>query len=44
MIKDAFATYLTCLNPDDYGRINMTGVILYGLILTTLYFIAINLF
>ena len=44
MVKDAFSMYLTCLNPDEYGRIGMMGVVLYGLILTILYFFIINLF
>lgn len=44
MIKDAFASYFMCLNPDNLGRIGMTGVVLYGLILTVLYFIISSLF
>jgi len=39
MIKDLFAQYFTSLNPDDTGRVNVKGVIIYGLILTVLYMI-----
>lgn len=37
MIREFFAKYFTCLNPDDEGRINIQGVIVYGLILTVLF-------
>ena len=37
MIKDFFAKYFTSLNPDDEGKINIQGVIVYGLILTIFY-------
>lgn len=40
MIKELFSQYFTSLNPDDFGRINVKGVIIYGLILTTLYIIS----
>jgi len=43
MVKDSIASYFTCLNPDKYGKVNMSGVILYGLILSVLYFVIINL-
>ncbi len=37
MIREFFAKYFTCLNPDDEGRINIQGVIVYGLILTVIF-------
>jgi hypothetical protein len=37
MIKDFFAKYFGCLNPDEEGKIGIQGVILYGLILTVLF-------
>ena len=37
MIKDFFSKYFTSLNPDDEGKINIQGVIVYGLILTIFY-------
>jgi hypothetical protein len=40
MIKDLFATYFTCLNPDDEGKVNVKGVIVYGLILTIIFMIS----
>jgi hypothetical protein len=39
MIKDLFDNYFTSLNPDDSGRVNVKGVIIYGLILTILFMI-----
>lgn len=39
MIKDGFSTYFTSLNPDEYGRVGAKGVIIYGLILTTLFMV-----
>lgn len=39
MIKDLFSQYFTSLNPDDTGRVNVKGVIIYGLILTILFMI-----
>ena len=39
MIKDFFARYFTCLNPDDEGKIGVQGVIIYGLILTILFLV-----
>ena len=39
MVKDLFAQYFTSLNPDDTGRVNVKGVIIYGLILTVLYMV-----
>lgn len=44
MIKDFFAKYFTSLNPDMEGKINVQGVIIYGLILTILYMIIRKLF
>lgn len=44
MIKDFFARYFSSLNPDSEGKINIQGVIIYGLILTICYMIAIKLF
>jgi len=40
MIKDLFASYFTCLNPDDEGKVNVKGVIVYGLILTIIFMIS----
>ena len=39
MIKDFFSNYFTSLNPDDEGKINVQGVIIYGLILAILFVI-----
>jgi len=39
MIKDFFARYFSSLNPDDEGKVNIQGVIIYGLILTVLFII-----
>jgi hypothetical protein len=39
MIKDIFAQYFTCINPDDFGKVGAKGVIIYGLILTVLFMI-----
>ncbi len=39
MIKDFFAKYFSSLNPDDEGKINLQGVIIYGLILTILFMV-----
>ncbi len=44
MIKDFFAKYFTCLNPDDEGKINIQGVIVYGLILTIFFILLKKLF
>jgi Fe2+ transport system protein B len=37
MIKDFFSKYFTSLNPDSEGKVNVQGVIIYGLILTVLF-------
>ncbi|AYV80148.1 MAG: hypothetical protein Gaeavirus12_6 [Gaeavirus sp.] len=39
MIKDFFGQYFTSLNPDDTGKVNVKGVIIYGLILTVAYMV-----
>lgn len=39
MIKDFFGKYFTSLNPKSDGAVDLTGVIIYGLILTTLFMI-----
>jgi hypothetical protein len=39
MIKDIFAQYFTCINPDDFGKVGAKGVIIYGLILTVFFMI-----
>lgn len=44
MIKDFFAKYFTSLNPDSEGKVNIQGVIIYGLILTILYMVTKKLF
>jgi hypothetical protein len=42
MIKDGFALYFTSLNPDESGRIGVKGVIIYGLLLTTIFILLRN--
>jgi hypothetical protein len=42
MIKDGFALYFTSLNPDNSGRIGVKGVIIYGLLLTTIFILLRN--
>lgn len=42
MIKDGFALYFTSLNPDNTGRIGVKGVIIYGLLLTTIFILLRN--
>lgn len=44
MIKDGFALYFTSLNPDESGRIGVKGVIIYGLLLTTVFILLRNYF
>ena len=44
MIKDFFAKYFSCLNPDDEGKIGIQGVIIYGLILTVLFMVIKKIF
>ena len=39
MIKDFFSKYFNSLNPDEEGKIGISGVIIYGLILTVLFMI-----
>jgi hypothetical protein len=38
-VKNFFASYITCLNPDDQGVISITGIIAYGVILCSLFVI-----
>ncbi len=40
MIKDFFSKYFTSLNVDSEGKVNIQGVIIYGLILTVLFTIS----
>ena len=40
MIKDLFSGYFTCLNADDEGKVGVKGVIVYGLILTTIFMLS----
>ena len=40
MIKDLFSGYFTCLNPDEEGKVGVKGVIVYGLILTTIFMLS----
>jgi hypothetical protein len=40
MIKDLFSKYFTSLNADSEGKVNVQGVIIYGLILTVLFTIS----
>ena len=42
MIKDGIAIYFTSLNPDNSGRIGVKGVIIYGLLLTTIFILLRN--
>ena len=44
MIKDFFSKYFTSLNPDDEGKVNVQGVIIYGLVLTIFYMLIRKLF
>lgn len=44
MIKDGVALYFTSLNPDESGRIGVKGVIIYGLLLTTIFILLRNYF
>lgn len=44
MIKDFIAKYFSSLNPDSEGKVGVQGVIIYGLLLTTLFMIVRNLF
>jgi len=37
MIKDFFAKYFSCLNPDEDGKVHIQGVIVYGLLLTVMF-------
>jgi regulator of replication initiation timing len=37
MIKDFFSKYFTSLNADSDGKVNVQGVIIYGLILTVFF-------
>ena len=39
MVKDFFARYFSSLNPDDEGKVNIQGVIIYGLILSVLFIV-----
>lgn len=39
MIKDFFSRYFTSLNSDDEGKVGVSGVIIYGLILTVMFMI-----
>lgn len=39
MIKDFFSKYFTSLNSDHEGKVGVSGVIIYGLILTVLFMI-----
>jgi hypothetical protein len=40
MIKDLFAGYFTCLNPDNEGKVGVKGVIVYGLLLTIIFMLS----
>lgn len=40
MIKDLFAGYFTCLNPDEEGKVGVKGIIVYGLILTIIFMLS----
>ena len=44
MIKDFFSKYFTSLNPDSEGKVNVQGIIVYGLILTILFMIIRKIF
>jgi hypothetical protein len=40
MVKDFFSKYFTCISPDDEGKVNLQGIIVYGLILTILFMLS----
>jgi hypothetical protein len=44
MVKDFFGNYFNSLNPDSEGKVNIQGVIIYGLILSTLFIVLKKLF
>jgi hypothetical protein len=37
MIKDFFSEYINCIGGDDEGKVNIKGVIIYGIILSILF-------
>ena len=39
MIKDFFGKYFSSINGDNEGKVNVQGVIVYGIILTVLFMI-----
>jgi hypothetical protein len=39
MVKDFFAKYLTWLNPDEEGKVDLKGIMVYGLLLSVLFLI-----
>jgi hypothetical protein len=39
MIKDFFCEYINCIGGDDEGKVNIKGVIIYGIILSILFLI-----
>jgi len=43
-VREFFAGYFSSLNPDAEGKINIQGILTYGLILTVLFFILKMLF
>lgn len=40
MVKDTIGQYVKQINPDMDGRVSFTGVVIYGIILATLYALA----
>ena len=40
MIKDTIGSYFTSINEDENGRVQMKGVIIYGIILSVLFIIS----
>jgi len=43
MIKDFFANYFTCINPNEDGKVGIKGVVIYGLILAVLFVLVKNI-
>lgn len=39
VIRETIGTYIKQINPDIEGKVSLTGVIIYGIILATLYYL-----
>ena len=44
MIKDFFSEYFTSLNPGEDGKVGVKGIVIYGLILSSLFILIKKLF